>query len=138
MGVCLAGEDQWEYAARTGTTGAWSFGSDLKLLPRHANFADKTAYETGGIYTNHAHRTLDDGHAGLAPVGSFAPNAWGLHDLHGNVAEWCDNAVMRGGSWVSTPQNCRLAARQKMGDRDQRNYLGVRVVIRKHRPAPKK
>ena len=49
-------------------------GSDVKLLPRHANFADKTAYETGGIYTNH-HRTLDDGHAGLAPVGSFAPNA---------------------------------------------------------------
>ena len=134
----LPGEDQWEYAARAGASGAWSFGSDAKLLPRHANFADKTAYDTGGIYTNHAHRTLDDGYAGLAPVGSFAPNAWGLHDLHGNVAEWCDNAVMRGGSWVSTPQNCRLAARQKMGDRDQRNYLGVRVVIRKHRPAPKK
>ena len=134
----MPGEDQWEYAARAGTAGPWSFGSDVKLLVRHANFADKIAYDTGGIYTNHAHRTLQDGYAGLAPVGAFTPNAWGIHDLHGNVAEWCDNAVMRGGSWVSTPQNCRTAARQPMGDRDQRNYLGVRLVIRKHRPVPKK
>ena len=49
------------------------------------------------------------------------------------------NSVMRGGSWVSIPQYCRSAHRQKMGDRDQRNYLGVRVVIRKASTAtPKK
>ena len=41
------------------------------------------------------------------------------------------NAAMRGGSWVSRPQSCRSSARQLMGDRDQRNYLGVRVIIRK-------
>ena len=56
-----------------------------------------------------------------------------------SVAEWTDDAIMRGGSWVSIPQYCRSAHRQKMGDRDQRNYLGVRVVIRKASTAtPKK
>jgi formylglycine-generating enzyme required for sulfatase activity len=137
----LPSEAQWEYAARAGTTSTYFFGKDSSPINKYANFADKTWYETGEIYSNHAHRTLSDGHAQLAPVGSFLPNPWGLHDLTGNVAEWTDDAVMRGGSWVSTPQNCRSAHRQKMGDRDQRNYLGVRVVIRKTStatPKPKK
>ena len=127
----LPSEAQWEYAARAGTTTTYFFGNQPTQIHKHANFADKTAYDTGSIYTNHAHRTLDDGVAALARVGSYAPNAWGIYDVHGNVAEWCDNAAMRGGSWVSLPQNCRAAARQPMGDRDQRNYLGVRVIIRK-------
>jgi sulfatase modifying factor 1 len=135
----LPSEIQWEYAARAGTTTAYFFGHDPALIDKYANFADKAWFDTGETYANHAHRTLSDGHAKLAPVGSLQPNPWGLHDVLGNIAEWTDDAVMRGGSWVSIPQYCRSAHRQKMGDRDQRNYLGVRVVIRKASTAtPKK
>lgn len=135
----LPSEVQWEYAARAGTSTTYFFGHDPAPIHKYANFADKTWFDTGEIYANHAHRTLSDGHAKLAPIGSLAPNPWGLHDMLGNVAEWTDNAVMRGGSWLSTPQNCRPAHRQKMGDRDQRDHLGVRVVIRKSSTAtPKK
>jgi len=135
----LPSEIQWEYAARAGTTTTYFFGKDPSHINRYANFADKAWFDTGETYANHAHRTLFDGHAKLAPVGSLQPNPWGLHDVLGNVAEWTDDAVMRGGSWVSIPQYCRSAHRQKMGDRDQRNYLGIRVVIRKASTAtPKK
>ena len=135
----LPSEAQWEYAARAGTTSTYFFGKDFSKIHRYANFADKTWFDTGETYANHANRTLSDGHAKLAPVGSFAPNPWGLHDVLGNVAEWTDNAVMRGGSWLSTPRNCRSAHRHKLGDRDQRDHLGVRVVIRKSSTAtPKK
>jgi len=135
----LPSEIQWEYAARAGTTSAFFFGRDSSQIHKYANFADKAWFDTGEVYANHAHRSLSDGHTKLAPVGSLQPNPWGLHDVLGNVAEWTDDAFMRGGSWVSIPQYCRSAHRQKMGDRDQRNYLGVRVVIRKASTAtPKK
>ena len=127
----LPSEVQWEYAARAGTTEAYFFGKDSAKIHHYANFADKTWFDTGEIYANHANRSLSDGYAKLAPVGALKPNPWGLHDVIGNVAEWTDNAVMRGGSWLSTVQNCRSAHRQKMGDRDQRDHLGVRIIIRK-------
>jgi formylglycine-generating enzyme required for sulfatase activity len=69
----FATEAQWEYAARAGTNTLFSFGDDEKDLVRYGNCKSPTE---------------SDGYEGLAPVGSFRANPWGLFDMHGNVAEW--------------------------------------------------
>jgi len=132
----LPTEDQWEYAARAGTTTMYYFGNDVSQLPEHGNFADKSYYDTGSVYAQRAHRTLNDGAAYLARVGTYKPNPWGLHDIHGNVAEWCINGAIRGGSWASTPGNCRIAFSQNFSSRNQQNFIGYRLVICKA-PPPK-
>jgi formylglycine-generating enzyme required for sulfatase activity len=125
----LPTETQWEYAARAGTSTRWYFGENLVELPRHANFGDKRFYDSGDIYSNAAHRTLDDGTVQLALVGSYRANPWGLHDVYGNVAEWCVDTSARGGSWVSVGEQCRSAYRDRFSNRNEQNFLGYRVII---------
>src|SRR6185295_9727927 len=73
----LPTEAQWEYACRAGTTTATSFGDTLSST--QANFKGKPYNGAGqGPSLNRA-----------APVGSYAANAWGIHDMHGNTYEWC-------------------------------------------------
>ncbi|MFT5523976.1 MAG: sulfatase modifying factor 1 [Pirellulaceae bacterium] len=134
----LPTEAEWEYACRSGTTAAFSFGSDDANLKEYAWCGGPLR---GNEKNDHyAHQ-----------VGGKLANAWRLHDMHGNVSEWCldwyaaehygsgslvDPAgpvlgsyrVSRGGSWYSSPQRCRSANRNWFTP-DFRHYrLGFRVL----------
>ena len=120
--VSLPTEAQWEYACRAGTTTPFNFGSTLN--GDKANCDGNLPY---GTMTNG--RYLRE----TTPVGSYAPNAWGLYDMHGNVWEWCQDwygsvystssvidptgpasgshRVLRGGGWDDHANCCRSAFR---------------------------
>ena len=112
----LPTEAEWEYACRAGTTTAFSFGDDEKQLGEYAWFKGNTHGE------EYAHK-----------VGLKEPNPWGLHDMHGNVDEWCSDyavgslRVNRGGGWRSAPGLCRSAYRENLPS-TRFNYLGFRVA----------
>jgi formylglycine-generating enzyme required for sulfatase activity len=74
----LPTEAQWEYACRAGTDSAYSFGDSADDLGDYAWYYDNSA--TGFLFGKKRH---------LHPVGKKSPNPWGLHDMHGNVYEWC-------------------------------------------------
>lgn len=136
----LLSESEWEYAARAGTTTMFSGGD--ALTPRQANY-DGSADGTG---------PSDQNRQTTMPVGSFAANGFGLHDMHGNVSEWvedcwqddytarhptdgsawlegnCDGRVVRGGSWEDSQVELRSAARTG-GEKTDRFYTdGLRIA----------
>jgi formylglycine-generating enzyme required for sulfatase activity len=152
----LLSEAEWEYAARAGTTTAWfwgpeedSFGS--RKACEYANTHDASSQAAHPLYVWSAHK-CDDGYAEHAPTGRYKPNAWGLHDMLGNVREWvqdchqegyagapedgsvrphagaCEKRVVRGGAWVDGPSTCRSAYRYAE-EESLRNYqVGLRVA----------
>lgn len=131
----LPTEAQWEYACRASTTTSYGFGDDAAALGRYGWFRE-SAY--------------DDGELHGYDVGIKRSNRWNLHDMHGNVWEWCQTwygdypdgtvvdpagpktgsaCVIRGGSWFCFSRNCRTATRHKATPDARENDLGFRVAI---------
>jgi formylglycine-generating enzyme required for sulfatase activity len=129
----LPTEAEWEQACRAGANTAWHSGDRTEDLEQ----AGWCRANSGGA---------------ARPVGSRAPNAWGLYDMHGNVAELCEDLydstfylaketeyplnasegvfrVVRGGSWANLPQHCRAAYRSFAHPDNRYDYLGLRVVL---------
>ena len=130
-GYRLPTEAEWEYACRAGTTTAYNTGANITTSQANFNFSIE---ET-------------------SPVGSYAANRFGLHDMHGNVDEWCWNTIAvypttaqtnprgnservdenasvikRGGTWVDRDRNIRSARRDDIGPVYCEEYTGFRVV----------
>jgi len=143
----LPTEAQWEYACRDGTTTAMSFGD--KLSSKQANFSGKPY--NGAEPGPSLHRA--------AKVGSYPANPWGLHDMHGNIFEWCrdwyhaklpggvdpdlhdaqgtaqlnrtgdTSRVRRGGAWTDDGWPCRSACRLRFEPERRYDHIGFRVVV---------
>jgi formylglycine-generating enzyme required for sulfatase activity len=132
----LPTEAEWEYACRAGTQTRFSFADDEAGLEDHVWSVANMAFGAG---------------ASAQEVGRRRPNPWGLHDMHGNVWEWCGDwydagyyvtspavdppgaatgslRVIRGGSWTALPVRCRSSMRNAGSGSNRDRGVGFRVV----------
>lgn len=139
--VRLPTEEEWEYACRAGTTTPFWFGAaDADYTP-YANLADQSlrqlatgSWEPKPPDLAARDERFDDGRLVTAPVGSFAPNPFGLYDMHGNVAEWTlgryegQRRAVRGGSWRDLPGEAHASERFGCQPYQKVFNVGFRIV----------
>lgn len=137
----LPGEAEWEYACRAGTKTPFSFGETITT--DQGNYDGTAPFGSVPAGANRG-KTM--------PVGSFPANAWGLHEMHGNVREWCQDQyqpsstgvpaegivwedgpdaqlrILRGGFWHTSAEDCRSASRAWSETETRVNFNGLRVV----------
>ncbi|GHA70235.1 SUMF1/EgtB/PvdO family nonheme iron enzyme [Cognatilysobacter bugurensis] len=146
----LPSEAEFEYALRAGSTGTYPWGNGAPP-PGSGNYTGARDVSPSGREWRNAFEGYGDDAWGPAPVGTYRPNRFGLHDLAGNVAEWvadcwhdsyrrapsggdawvnpgCRLRVVRGGSWASSPQQTRAAWRQSSEADTTNARIGFRVV----------
>jgi formylglycine-generating enzyme required for sulfatase activity len=146
----LPSEAEWEYAAKAGSRALQAWGAAAR---RHCKYANSNDRSTMARYPL-AWRTVDcdDGFPDVAPVGSLRPNAFGLHDMIGNVWEWvedcsslsyfgrptdqrawvwdggCKRRIQRGGGWSTGPERSRPGFHGDGDDEDRADFAGFRVA----------
>ncbi len=144
----LPTEAEWEYAAGGGNKSngyKWAGINSESSLYRYANFADKNTDFSW------ATKSQNDNYTYTAPVGEYSPNELGIYDMTGNVWEWCSDwydsdyyensprnnpqgassgryRVLRGGSWISEPNRCRVANRSYSSS-NRHSSIGFRLVF---------
>jgi serine/threonine protein kinase/formylglycine-generating enzyme required for sulfatase activity len=115
-GYRLPRDVEWEYACRAGSKTDWSSGSDESLLTAYCQmYPSKMSF----------------------PSGKKLPNAWGMHDMHGNMWEWCwdldvtegSDRVIRGGSWYDDAAGCQSAYRNRDDPSLRINTFGFRLAL---------
>jgi len=146
----LPTEAEWEYAARAGSAMSRFWGDDPDQACAYANVRDLAWGEKNSDPLNPLHQ-CNDGYVGVAPAGHYRPNAFGLHDMIGNVWEWvqdcwhanytgaptdgrawefvdCPARVLRGGATGGTPQYARSALRSSDAPLFVSTRYGFRVA----------
>jgi formylglycine-generating enzyme required for sulfatase activity len=165
LNVSLPTEAQWEWACRAGTDTPLHYGDLDTDFSAFANMADFTMHELVYDARNQFSPDLvprdarfDDEELVATNVGSFLPNRWGLHDMHGNVWEWTRSTyrpypyapddgrnevtdfgrkVVRGGSWYDRPKRCRSGFRLSYPAWRKVYNVGFSIVVESSEAAPK-
>lgn len=145
----LPTEAEWEYACRAGTTTAFHFGDSIRS--GMANFNGRYEYPPCGGGSYWCYNPSGVYLSATTKTGNYAPNVWGLHDMHGNLAEWChdwfaDNLpggsvtdpqgpatgeirITKGGNWDDNGWGCRSASRFSIYQDARNSSIGFRVVL---------